>query len=77
MRPLRSRAPRVGIVASYEAERGLGTVETGGAAPLGFHCTAITDGTRTIEPGTRVAFIVVPALGGCFEAAEISPLSSR
>lgn len=42
-----------------------------------FHCTAIADGTRRIEPGSDVAFVALPSVGGAFEArfvTRIAPL---
>jgi len=39
-----------------------------------FHCTALTDGTRTIAVGTAVVFILVPGHLGRMEATAISPL---
>ena len=52
-----------GSVESFDAHRGTGVVmeESGDAYP--FHCTAILDGSREIEPGTRVHFAVAPGLG--------------
>lgn len=60
---------------SFDAPRGLGVVvdETGADYP--FHCTAITDGTRTIEPGTRVRFEVRTGLGR-WEAAALEPVTT-
>jgi cold shock CspA family protein len=38
-----------------------------------FHCTAIADGTRTIEVGTPVRFEVVPGHLGRYEATDLRP----
>ncbi len=38
-----------------------------------FHCTAIADGSRTIEIGARVRFAVVPGRLGRWEAADLRP----
>lgn len=69
---------RVGSVSVFDEMRGLGTVaaDTGASAGPGaswpFHCTAIADGTRTIEIGTRVAFEVVPGHLGRMEATQLT-----
>jgi cold shock CspA family protein len=39
-----------------------------------FHCTAIADGSRTVETGRRVRFDVVPGLLGRWEASGIEKL---
>ena len=41
---------------------------------LGFHCTAIADGSRSIPVGVDVVFVVVPGRSGRWEAAEVSPV---
>ena len=60
-----------GIVRSFDAARGVGvvTVDDEGI-DYPFHCTAIADGTRTIEPGTRVRFEITAGLGH-WEAATL------
>lgn len=70
---------QIGHVVSFDAHVGLGTV----AGPAGddgprwpFHCTTITDGTRTIEAGTRVAFVVRAGGPGRWEAFEVTPIPS-
>jgi CspA family cold shock protein len=63
---------REGKVRSFDAPRGLGVVVDDEGVDYRFHCTAIADGTRTIEPGTRVRFEVIPGLG-TWEAAELAP----
>lgn len=71
---------RLGRVTAYDAERGLGTLEAldppSPEAPSGypFHCTAITDGSRKIEVGTLVAFVVDAGLGGAVEARSVRPV---
>ena len=61
-----------GTVVAFDEPRGLGTIESDGAE-LPFHCTAILDGTRTIEVGTTVTFEVRPAGMGRWEATSIQP----
>jgi hypothetical protein len=76
--------PRIGLVASYDADRGLGTVVDENLAddasvPLSrahsFHCTAIADGSRAIAAGTPVAFVLVAGLGGVLEARSVTPFA--
>ena len=61
-----------GTVTDFDEPRGLGTIESGGSE-YPFHCTAILDGSRTIEVGADVTFQVRPAGMGRWEAAEIAP----
>ena len=62
---------RTGVVVDFDEQVGLGTIEDGDGARWGFHCTRITDGTRTIDPGTTVVFIVGPGGPGRWEAVEV------
>ena len=66
--------PLVGDVAAFDEDSGLGTVEFGSGHTLPFHCTAITDGSRRIDVGAVVAFVVVPGRLGRLEAQSIRPL---
>lgn len=45
-----------GVVDSFDEAVGLGTIRDADGVLVGFHCIAIADGTRTIEPLTRVTF---------------------
>jgi hypothetical protein len=67
-------APLVGDVVEFDEPRGLGVIEYGPGRRLGFHCTAITDGTRQVAVGTVVAFIVSAAHLGRLEAHSVRPL---
>lgn len=62
-----------GTVASFEDERGVGEVETAEGRRLFFHCTAIADGSRTIEAGRAVTFEVAPGHLGRWEARDLRP----
>jgi cold shock CspA family protein len=64
----------MGTVASFDDPRGIGTVvdEADGQEHF-FHCTAIADGTRTIEVGAAVDFEVVPGRMGRWEATNLRP----
>lgn len=66
--------PGTGTVESFDEPRGLGVVRGEDGAELAFHCTAITDGTRTIDVGARVRYVVVPGLMGRREAAQVEKL---
>lgn len=64
--------PRKGRVAAFDERRGLGEVEDAGdARRYPFHCSAVTDGTRSIAEGAEVTFVVVPGLLGRWEAAQV------
>jgi cold shock CspA family protein len=59
-----------GEIASFDAHRGTGVVVDDTGTTFPFHCTAIADGSRDIQPGTRVHFEVVAGLGR-WEAAGL------
>lgn len=67
--------PRTGTVEAFDEHVGLGTVVGSDGERHPFHCTAILDGTRTIEPGRAVAYHVVPGRSGRFEAAQLAPVA--
>ena len=60
------------MVESFDEHRGVGVVVADDGEGFPFHSTAIADGTRSIEPGTRVAFAVTPGLGR-WEASALQP----
>ena len=62
-----------GTVVEFDEERGTGEVETAEGRRLFFHCTAIADGSRTVEPGRKVSFVVVPGHLGRWEAGDLRP----
>ncbi len=65
----------VGAVVDFDDPRGYGHVQADdGRGPWFFHCTAIADGTRTVEVGTAVAFEIEPGHLGRFEAAHLRPV---
>ena len=63
--------PRTGTVVSFEEDRGLGTVADELGSTFDFHCSAITDGSRAVEVGRPVAFVVRPGHRGRLEAREL------
>ncbi len=64
---------RTGVITAYDDPAGIGTVTADEGDEHFFHCTAIADGSRTIEVGTRVRFTVVPGRLGRWEAAALRP----
>ena len=68
-----SLGTHTGSVTSFDHDRGLGEVTSVAGIVHAFHCTAIADGSRTIEPGTEVRFDVVAGRLGRWEAAAITP----
>jgi len=64
----------VGSVIEFDDPGGYGQVQADdGRGPWFFHCTAIADGTRTIEVGAAVSFAVEPGHMGRFEATHLRP----
>jgi cold shock CspA family protein len=61
-----------GVVAAFDERRGLGEIDGADGVRYPFHCTRITDGSRTIAVNAVVEFEVVPGHLGRWEAAEIT-----
>jgi cold shock CspA family protein len=76
-RPVPFAGTHRGRVASFDKARGLGSVTDDTGVALGFHATAIADGSRTIEVGTEVAFVVTPGHRGRYEAGSLVAASER
>jgi cold shock CspA family protein len=64
-----------GVVASFDDPRGIGVICRDDGTEYPFHCTAIVDGTRSIDVGTAVSFSVAPGRMGRWEAVAISAVS--
>ncbi len=62
---------RRGRVVAFDEHRGLGELTADDGTVLAFHCTAIADGTRTIDVGTEVTFELTPGALGTYEAAAL------
>ena len=60
-----------GTVTTFDEARGLGELHDSVGAGYPFHCTALVDGTRTVEVGVEVTFELRPAGGGRWEATAI------
>ena len=69
-------APGRCVVEAFDDPRGLGVVRSDEGVELPFHCTAIADGTRTVEAGARVTYRVVPGRLGRWEAADLRPIGT-
>jgi cold shock CspA family protein len=66
--PVSRRHPHLGRVTSFDADRALGTVTSDEGREFGFHAVAIADGSRDIEVGARVTFLVEAGHRGLLEA---------
>jgi cold shock CspA family protein len=66
-----------GVVVAFDDAAGFGAVRLDDGRELFFHCTAIADGTRTIDVGAAVSAFVVPGHLGRYEAADIRPFSRQ
>jgi cold shock CspA family protein len=64
-----------GVVTAFDEAAGLGTITADDGAAVGFQCTQIADGTRTIAVGTAVSFELRPWHLGRYEATAITPRS--
>ncbi len=66
-----------GTVATFDDAVGIGSVrENESSVEYFFHCTAIADGSRTIQTGTPVRFAVIAGRRGLWEASSLAPVSS-
>lgn len=63
-----------GVVSAFDEARGLGDVSDDSGGNWPFHCTQITDGTRRVGIGARVAFCLVAGHLGRMEATEVTSL---
>lgn len=63
-----------GTVAAFDEEVGLGTIRGEDGRVLAFHCTRLTDGSRSAEVGALVCFDIVPGHLGRWEAARVEKL---
>jgi cold shock CspA family protein len=69
--PAARREAVAGTVMSFDADRGVGVVADQDGRELFFHCTAITDGSRQVEAGRAVSFVVGPGHRGLLEARSV------
>ncbi len=61
-----------GRVASFDEPRGLGLIEATDGTSYSFHCTALVDGSRSVDGGAAVTFEVRAAGLGRWEATAIA-----
>ena len=61
-----------GSVAEFDKHAGLGAIAGDDGSSYPFHCTAIVNGTRDIEVGTKVSFTVAAGHRGQLEATQIN-----
>ncbi|MCL4445639.1 MAG: cold shock domain-containing protein [Actinobacteria bacterium] len=66
------RGVHSGTVVIFDAERGLGEVEDSSGERFGFHCTAIADGSRMIDVGAVVNFLLTLGHMGRIEATQLT-----
>ena len=64
-----------GTVAFFDEPRGLGQISTDDGVTVGFHCTAIANGTRTIPERVAVRYDIVPGRHGLWEADRVEIVS--
>jgi cold shock CspA family protein len=74
--PVGTTGPHLGRVASFDPTRGLGTLTDDSGAVHPFHATAIADGSRRIDVGTRVCYSLTPGHGGRREARTLVALAT-
>ena len=65
----------IGQVSEFDEQVGLGAIAAG-SNRFPFHCTQIADGSRRIEVGINVTFVVEPGRLGRWEAAAVRPYPS-
>ncbi|MGH9105146.1 MAG: cold shock domain-containing protein [Acidimicrobiales bacterium] len=65
--------PGKGKVEAFDVEAGLGQVRAEGGRLYSFHCTDIAGGSRQIDVGAAVEFVVVPGHRGTWEARNVTP----
>jgi cold shock CspA family protein len=65
-------APVLGRVVTFDPRRGIGVIRGDDGVERPFHATRLSDGTRSVEVGTPVAFVVgAGARPGAWEAVEV------
>jgi hypothetical protein len=62
---------RAGVVSSFDAREGLGTLALDDGGTVGFHATQLADGTRRVEVGARITATLVAWHAGRIEATHI------
>lgn len=65
---------RHGEVVVFDDPRGIGVVRSTLGELVPFHCTAVADGSRTVQVGAAVSFVVVAGRLGRWEATAMAPV---
>jgi cold shock CspA family protein len=60
-----------GQVVAFDDFAGWGTVREADATERFFHCTRIADGSRHLDVGTHVTFVLAPVGLGTWEAVDL------
>jgi cold shock CspA family protein len=60
-----------GVVTAFDVAAGRGVVTTAEGELLSFHATAVSDGSRQIDPGAAVTCRRTAAHRGQFEATDL------
>jgi len=69
------RVPLIGRVTAFDRHRGLGVVTDRVGREWSFHSTTIAGGTRDIQTGAAVVFVLVPGHLGRLEARAVTELA--
>lgn len=72
--PFPPAGPQHGAVEAFDSQQCLGTIVDASARRWAFQCTALVDGSREIEVGTAVSFVIARRHGGRLEADRIAQL---
>ena len=70
--PFPPAGPQHGTVETFDSHACLGTIVDPAGRQWRFQCTALADGSREVDPGTAVTFVVARRHGGTFEADGIA-----
>lgn len=62
-----------GVVDRFDDFAGWGAVRESDGTERFFHCTRIADGSRAIEVGATVTFLLAPVGLGTWEAVDLRP----
>jgi cold shock CspA family protein len=67
-----------GVIATFDEAGGFGTLtHRVGGTERWFHCTAIADGSRSIQVGAPVTFTLVPGATRQWEAGDLRRMHCR
>lgn len=72
--PFPPTGPQHGTVDTFDSHACLGTIVDSAERRWPFQCTSLVDGSREVDPGTPVTFVVARRHGGTFEADLIAPI---